>query len=412
MNSDQHVATEKWATGVFFIVVIFALGLLSASRWAISSKTVSTDENRRLAACPHLSPNLSSIEHFPQGFNDFYNDRFAFRSNLLSAVNFAQYKLFGCSSNSRVLVGRHDWLYFCDGGDEETLRGVPAIKKEELEYFVRIFEARRAWLAARKIRYLLFFPPSKCTVYREHVPDAFSNLNKRSRQDEMLAALRGNTRVEIIDVRPALLKGKAFAPMYYKTDTHWNRLGSFVCYLEVINRIRNWFPSIRPLKAEDLNIFNYRFGNGDLASMMGLRDLLPEVSPAATLKYPRAHYSGVPRLPNLGDPVHAREPFATEVDDPTLPKAICFRDSFMQIAYMYFQENFRRIRFQWQFDFPTALIEEEKPDIVIQEVTERFLARPSQFWNPPEVDRMIDAARFAVRPSNDQIAQTKSVEAD
>lgn len=412
MNSERLGAGEKWATGVFFIALIFVLGLLSASRWTISSKTVSTEENRRLAACPHLSPNLSSIEKFPQGFTDFYNDRFAFRSNLLSAVNFAQYKLFGCSSSARVIVGRHDWLFFCDGGDEETLRGVPEFKREDLNYFVRLFEARRAWLAARKIRYVLFFPPSKCTIYREHVPDTFSNLNNRSRQDEILAALRANTRVEVVDVRPALLKGKEFAQMYYKTDTHWNRLGSFVCYSEVINRIRNWFPSIKPLRTADLKIFTYRFGDGDLASMMGLRDLLPETSPATAIKYPRAQYSGVPPLPNLGDPTHAREPFATEVNDPTLPKAICFRDSFMQLAYMYFEENFRRIRFQWQFDFPVALIEKEKPDIVIQEVTERFLARPSQFWNPPEVDGMIDPTRFALRPSNDQIAQTKSVDAD
>src|SRR5579883_3056048 len=116
MNSELIEAKEKWATGIFFIVVIFVLGVLSASRWTISSKTVSTDENRRLAACPHLKANLSSIEKFPQGFNDFYNDRFAFRSSLLSAVNLAQYKLFGCSSSSRVIVGRHDWLFFCDGG--------------------------------------------------------------------------------------------------------------------------------------------------------------------------------------------------------------------------------------------------------------------------------------------------------
>lgn len=399
-------------TGVFFVLAIFVFGLLSASRWMISSKTISADEKRRLAACPHVSLNLASLEAFPEGFTAFYNDRFAFRKNLLSAVNLLQYEAFGCSSSAQVLVGRHNWLFFRDGGDEETLRGVPAFTKEEIFYFLRIFEARRAWLAARNIRYLVFFPPSKCSIYREQVPNGFSKLNEKSRQDEMLAALRTFSRVEVVDVRPALLKAKEIAPLYYKTDTHWNRVGSFLGYLEVIKRIRDWFPSVRPLGTQDLKLYTYNFGDGDLATMMGLRDLIPEISLASKLKVPRFHYSNDLPLPTLSDPAHARDAFATEIDDPSLPKAVCLRDSFMQMPFMYFGENFRRIRYQWEFDFPVAIIKKEKPDIVIQEITERFLARRYLFSNPPEVDRMIDSDRYALRTRNEQIAQTKPLAAD
>jgi hypothetical protein len=400
---------EKLITTAFFVVTIFVFGLLSAARWTISSKTISTDEKRRLAGCPHLRLNRQSIAAFPAGFTLFYNDRFAFRNALLSTINLAQYKIFGFSTSPRVLTGRNDWLFFLDGGDAEILRGVPAITQNEIGFFVRLFEARRAWLAARNIRYVVFFPPSKCSIYSEKIPAGFAEPNKRSRQDEVLAALKANTRVEAVDIRPALLSGKKVARMYFKTDTHWNRLGAFVGYLAVINRIREWFPSIKPLTDRDLRMYDYNFGNGDLACMMGLRDLIPEVSCACCIEKQRAHFSSNPALPKLTDESHHKDPFATEVNDPALPSALCFRDSFMQMSFLYFGENFRRIRYQWEFDFPTAIIEKEKPDIVIQEITERCLARSGLFNNPPEVERMIPSQLFAVRPGDEQLAQTKIV---
>jgi len=112
------------------------------------------------------------------------------------------------------------------------------------------------------------------------------------------------------------------------------------------------------------------------------------------------HYSKDPPLPNLSDPAHARDAFATEVDDPALPRAFCLRDSFMQMPYMYFGENFRRIRYQWETGFPVALIKKENPDIVIQEVTERFLARRYLFTNPPEVDRLHSLCGSAEQRTN------------
>lgn len=411
MEARQPVTNERLVTTVLFLVVIFSFGLMSAARWTISSKTISAEEKRRLASCPHLRMNVQSIEAFPAGFNSFFNDRFAFRNALLSAVSLAKYKVFGCSSTPNVVIGKNDWLFFNDGGDKEVLRGWPPADPAELERCVKLFEARRAWLAARGIRYLVFFPPSKGNIYREQVPPEYGLVREKVHMDDLIEALRANTSVEIVDVRPALLRSKDRGILYYKTDTHWNLLGAFVAYREVANRLKDWFPTIKPLTFEDVGIRELRFGEGDLASMMGLCNLLPEVNLVAYVKNPRARTSADMKIPDFNDQLHQKDPFATEVEDAKLPKALFLRDSFMQMARTYFSENFRRIRYAWQFDLPVDVVEREKPDVVVQEITERWLVRSSYFVNPPELEKFTPREHLAIRRGNEQLAQTKSVRA-
>jgi alginate O-acetyltransferase complex protein AlgJ len=251
---------------------------------------------------------------------------------------------------------------------------------------VRLLEGRRSWLAARNIRYMLVMPPSKCTIYHEYAPSVFSHVGKHSRMDELFEALRLNSRVKVVDVRPAVMRAKQFGALYYRTDSHWNRLGALVASQEITEQLKKWFPRVKLFSRNELLIESYKFLDGDLCALMGLGALNPEIATRIFIRYPRAHFSNNPPVADINNEQHHREPFATEVDDPALPKAVCLRDSFMQFSMMFLSENFRRIAYYWRYDFPVEVIEKEKPDIVIQEITERILARgvPS---NPPEVER-------------------------
>ena len=49
--------------------------------------------------------------------------------------------------------------------------------------------------------------------------------------------------------------GKTKDSFYYKTDHHWNLNGSYTAYKEILNRIRETYPNIRPpYKIEDYNV--------------------------------------------------------------------------------------------------------------------------------------------------------------
>jgi len=53
-------------------------------------------------------------------------------------------------------------------------------------------------------------------------------------------------------------------------------------------------------------------------------------------------------------------------------KAIVFHDSFACSWYPYLGQDFREVVYIWHYDWDRLLIEQEKPDVVIDEILERF----------------------------------------
>lgn len=66
-------------------------------------------------------------------------------------------------------------------------------------------------------------------------------------------------------------------------------------------------------------------------------------------------------------------PDAYEIADLALPKAIVLHDSFGLPLRPYLAPHFRRVLFLWQRNMEISILEREKPDVVIQEMCERFL---------------------------------------
>jgi len=60
------------------------------------------------------------------------------------------------------------------------------------------------------------------------------------------------------------------------------------------------------------------------------------------------------------------------LNDKASGKAIVFRDSFAGSWYPFLGQHFREVLYVWHYDWDRALIEREKPDVVIDEILERF----------------------------------------
>jgi hypothetical protein len=83
-------------------------------------------------------------------------------------------------------------------------------------------------------------------------------------------------------------------------------------------------------------------------------------------------------------PSQSTQTFAMVQDARHLPKAVLFRDSFFTKLVPFFAPHFRRSVYYWQYKFDCAVIDQEKPDIVIQQIAERELMK-IQPTNPPEI---------------------------
>ena len=63
----------------------------------------------------------------------------------------------------------------------------------------------------------------------------------------------------------------------------------------------------------------------------------------------------------------------TEIDDPSLPRAVIFRDSFVSRLVPFLSEHFSRAVYCGRTISTRTLVEQEHPDVVIQEIVGRHL---------------------------------------
>jgi alginate O-acetyltransferase complex protein AlgJ len=407
--SQSKVHREDIGTMVLFLFVIFTLGTLSAWNCFNSRNTSALIENRMTAPLPKLQLRSQSLLHFPVAFSAFFDDRFAYRENLISLVNYLCYKAFSVSNSPSVVVGNHGWLFFLDHGDRETARHYPLFAKRELEAWRRALEGRQAWLAARNSKFLFVVAPSKCSIYSEELPKAYQPVSVRSRQDQLIDYLRTNSTVNVIDLRQPLIEAKRFARLYHQTDTHWNTVGGYIGYTKIAERLVKWFPQIRPITFADLKVDTYKFAEGDLQNMMGLHGLIPEIV-LRSLPKQQASWRECKINTNGQSQVTLAPvaPYASEMDDKNLPTAFCLRDSFMAYIEPFLSTHFRRIAYYWQQEFPDTIIEREKPDVVIEELVERELF---EFYphDSPAVEQALDGEFFAKNIDKCKLAGTAAM---
>ena len=104
--------------------------------------------------------------------------------------------------------------------------------------------------------------------------------------------------------------------------------------------------------------------------MMGLTRVLREVDLALVPAHPRRA-----RVvePSGAKPTDEEGRLVTEIDDPSLPRAVIFRDSFVSRLVPFLSEHFSRAVYLWQNDFDAAEVLKEHPDVVIQEIVGRHL---------------------------------------
>ncbi|MXF14170.1 hypothetical protein FQ010_25695, partial [Escherichia coli] len=75
-------------------------------------------------------------------------------------------------------------------------------------------------------------------------------------------------------------------PLYYKTDTHWNKRGAWAGYKEISHRISQQVPNIKWLTDKDVDISASSRNGGDLSRFLRLQDSLIDVE--YTAKVPGA----------------------------------------------------------------------------------------------------------------------------
>ncbi|NLC93960.1 MAG: hypothetical protein GX677_11035 [Treponema sp.] len=208
--------------------------------------------------------------------------------------------------------------------------------------------------------------PNKHSVYSENYP--FSRPKGITRADQ-ISQIFSDINVPFVYSRDYLVSKKAENkyPLYYETDTHWNSLGAFYSFEEILPKIQNQFPNIALPKIDyEMNV-NYSETAGDILPMLGVKKAKSTQISLSPKNADNSDYFEY--IKNEG-----RNGVKTLGKNKNLPKVIVFRDSFTSALVQYLSPLFSEAEYNWrQFrEADKEYILQNKPDIIIFEAVERY----------------------------------------
>jgi hypothetical protein len=304
-------------------------------------------------------------------------------------------------SEAAVIVGGGHWLFFNSKGEIEAYRCSQPFAQQDLVEWTEALRQRQAWLAQRGIRYLLVVAPSKAAVYSEYLPRALKQVHPRGRLEQWEDYLAGQGLGELLlNLRPAVCQAKAQHPTFYRTDTHWNEFGGFVGYRELLLRLVRWFPAAQP---RDLAEFEVQISEGPLRQRMDLAELL-DTGEHFKRRLSETYIDMRPRQPWQASMVQCtseseREPATSISTNPHAPlgHAVVVHDSFMAAMQPFFNEHWQRVDYIATLEFPCEAIERLRPEIVIQEIAQRYIVMEKPI-NPPQLQAPSGSEQWATVP--------------
>jgi len=334
------------------------------------------DEATRMADITLAVHDLASLKRLPGNLRWYLQQTFGFRGALVRTHGIVKVHALGVTSSRQVLIGREGWLYLATEGSLDDYRRLVTLSPDKLARYRSVLAERKQWLAAQGIDFVFVIGPSKHTIYPEYMPSSVEQGHGPSALDQLYGAVQDLA----LDVRPALLAAKPRARLYHATDTHWNELGALVAAGEVARALQKQHallkqqPALPALPALDLDHVQttpVTLPGGDLSRLLGLKFDSHEATWHTT--FPNGAEPLVDGKPIEVVSVDVQPAPKVRLHNPSAPlrKAVVFRDSFGELLMRPLAQLFREILFVGTDEFNPALIEAEKPDVVIHELVER-----------------------------------------
>ncbi|GEO98366.1 alginate O-acetyltransferase AlgX-related protein [Methylobacterium haplocladii] len=276
-----------------------------------------------------------------------------------------------------VHVGRDGWLFLV-GGSNAVLSQYRRLSLHglRLRAWARLIARRSARAQALGIRCVHTVVPEKLSVYDDRT-DGLRYEPARSparRLGRRLAGLSG-----YVDLVAPMRAARAEAPLYRRTDSHWTYDGCYIAYRALMRAC----GAIPPPDIGDRPRFTHE-------GVWDLGEKLPD-RPRETVTHwlidrdaervwasPRVEaYEAAGRAGDLHTGAHVVYRNASPHADPRT--LVLFGDSCAHYTRIlltgFLAESFAEMHFIWSSSIDWAYVERVRPDILMVEMAERFLAR-------------------------------------
>ncbi len=319
-------------------------------------------ENRSTASKPVLT--IENYGSFPKEYEAYYNDNIPFRNQLIRFHNSIDYFVFKQSSSERVVVGKNDWLFYCDDTDGNPLEqslGYWDFTDVELQTIADNLMSTKRILESLDIEFILFIVPNKETIYREELPDYYEVKNYNTSTDQLVEYLVRNTDIRVVYPKPELLQIKEEKPdlfLYHKLDTHWNYVGAYMGAKSLAEELGIEMPSL-----DEVDLEPVVSSSGDLANMLniGVKD--------ADIDY---RISGISTLDTVNEKWDIPTEFIYHTAGADSRRLFVRRDSFSNALAPNLATQFENSMWVRYGNFDQQQIFDYGADIFVLEVVERY----------------------------------------
>lgn len=213
-----------------FIMIGFVVLLLLPNLVGLAAGSVAWNqggENRVLAQPPELT--RTNLKNIPSQTELYIGDHAPFRSLWLNAYAAVNLYLFDSIDNTSVITGGKDgWLFYTGENTVNEMLGLDLFTEEEMEAILQKLLAVRDRYTVDKSNFVLFVAPDKEKIYRDYLPDHYQNQTGTSKATELVRYIQENSDIKVVHPVEELRMAAESFPVYYKTDTHWNRLGAYI----------------------------------------------------------------------------------------------------------------------------------------------------------------------------------------
>lgn len=362
---------------VFILIVAMALFIPGALM--LLGYSIETGENRKLAVKPFFSlkrineaPNKTQafyyeIIDYKNGYDQYYTDNFIFKQQLFRPYRFIQQEIFQCNPvPHKVVLGKDGWMFLGNSFSNVILesRGLDKFKQSEILQITDKVDNVSKTLENLGCTYYLAIAPNKHNIYGNQLFS--SNYTGKTKMSQLDSALSKNN-IHLIDL------GKGFdtinEQLFFKTNTHWNDLGAFYGYTNLVSDIKNIYSETRTITLDRTQIIDSVSWQEDLSKMLDLK--IKEVHHKLKIKEANTtKLSSFLEVPNG----YSLNPETYELryrSDANSLKVLVFRDSFSSALTKYIAASFGETVFIWDNNIDLSIVTKEKPDIVIYEIVQR-----------------------------------------
>jgi hypothetical protein len=284
-------------------------------------------------------------------------------------------ELFRTLYDGKIMEGRDGWYFLSNDTNHvvDQLCGRLPLTATELRAWRRLLEARTAWLGRLGIPYFFLVAPNPHMLYPEKLPEGMELSDQRpvTQLIEHLAGTESFARV--IYPREDIVAARATHPVASPNDTHWSAFGAFVAYTRLMEEIAQ-HVAVRRLTEEQV-VFSVRRRIGDLGAKLDPPLAAPQVV---------ANVIGAAGRVTFDNQVHNRGRLA-QFDCTSAPTTtgLVMGDSFTYEMLPFLVESFGHMTFAQTSTFDYELVDQERPDVVVTLMNERFMRmRPGEFGVP------------------------------